>query len=319
MRRAIHGVEVEVAGALPARLLAELLGAFPEGRPGTAPHLTVELQAAAGPPPTGGRPLFFHGVVQAVESGRAVVLSDGASTARVAPDGARIELAVAPASLAEPHTFEHVLALMALVVALRHRGLFHLHAAALVRPDGRAVLVAGGAGSGKSTLALALLEAAPGLRLLGDDTAFLARRAGGLAVLAFPRPLHLSDLTARAFPRLQPLLGDRYGTGNKRRLEPARAFPGREALEAAGPAAVILPRVTGSPRTELERIGAAEALGALIESSAHVAVDEMPGVEEQLALLAAAVDGASCLRIGLGLDLLERPGEVAREIVAEIA
>jgi hypothetical protein len=314
MRRSIHGVQVGVTGELPAALLEDLLAGFPEGDPSAAPRLTIDLRPASGPPPAGGRAMFFHGVVQASEDQGAIVLSDGASFARVAPDGSRVDLRVSPASLADRHTLEHVLALIALVLALRQHGLFHLHSAALVGPDGRAVLVAGNSGSGKSTLAVALLE--HGLGYLGDDSAFLAARPHGVAVLSFPRPFHLSDATARAFPRLVPLLGDRYATGEKRRLDPHRAFPGREGVEAAAPAAVLLPEVCAQARTELEPVPPAVALGALIESSALVAVDAMPAVDAHLALLGAAVSGARCLRVRLGADLLAAPAAIVPAIVA---
>jgi hypothetical protein len=248
----------------------------------------------------------------------ATILTDGASTARVAPDGRRIDLAVAPASLADRHTLEHVLALVALVVALRRFGLFHLHAAVLAEPDGRAILVAGGAGSGKSTLTLALLEASPGLAWLGDDTALLSARPGGLAVLGFPRPFHLSGTTAAAFPRLGSLLGAPCGSGAKRRLEGRLAFPGRQRLEASAPSLVILPEVVARPTSVVEAVPGAEALGALIESAALVVVDGMPAVDAQLALLAATAGGATCLRARLGRDLLERPGEVAGRLLAGV-
>jgi hypothetical protein len=313
MRRSIHGVELAVTGQLPAALLDELLGGFPEGDPGRAPHLVIELRPSAGPPGH-GRPLFHHGPVQAAEIQGVVVLWDGASTARLAPDGSRIELEVNPASFAAPHVFEHVLTLAALVVALRHHGLFHLHAAALADAAGRALLVAGHAGSGKSTLAVALIE--QGLDYLGDDAALLAMRVAGPAVLSFPRPFHVSEVTARAFPRLVRLLGERYASGGKRTLDPRHAFPGRERREAGAPRAILFPEVSGGPRTQIEPLAPAEALGALIESSAHLAVDSMPGVDAHLALLAAAVDGARCFRVRLGHDLLEEPREVTAAVLS---
>lgn len=315
MRRRLHGLTVEVGGPLGAALLDDLLAALPAGDPAAPPDLVVHLAPAAGPPSSEGEPAFFHGVVQARAVAGALVLSDGASTARVAADGARVDLSVAPASLADRHTFEHVLALVALVVALRHRGLFHLHAAALALPDGRAALVAGGAGAGKSTLTLALLE--HGLAYLGDDAAFLAAGPAGVQVLSFPRPFHVAPQTARMIPRLLPLLGDRYAVGDKRRLDPRVAFPGRERATAGPPALVLLPEVSGRPRTEAEEVPSAVALGALIESSALVMVDGLPGADRQLALLAAVAEGARCIKATLGRDLLERPADVASALLAE--
>ena len=313
MRRRLHGVAVEVSGSLPATVLGELLGGFPEGEPGPAPDLLVSLEPAGGEPEPGGRPIFFHGGIRARERDGAILLTDGHSTARVAPGGGRIDLAVAPASLRDGHSFEHVLALIALVLALRQRGLFHVHAAGLVRADGRAVLVAGPGGAGKSTLALALLERG-GLGYLGDDAVFLAARGGGAEVLSFPRDFHVSDRTAAAFPRLAPFLGARYPALGKRRLSPGRAFPGRERAVAGPPAVLLVPEVTSAGPTEVEEVPAAHGLGALIESSALVAVDGMPAAAEHLAVLGRSLAGARCFRVCMGSDLLEDPGTVTARV-----
>jgi hypothetical protein len=307
VRRSVHGVQVAVTGSLPASLLGELLGGFPEGDPGREPDLAVSLDPASAPPDREGRPIFFHGVVRAREIGGAVVLTDGHSSARVAPGGGRIELSVAPASLRDPHTFEHVLALIALVLALRQRGLFHVHAAGLVRADGRAVLVAGPAGSGKSTLALALLEHG-GLGYLGDDAVFLAARPEGMAVLACPRDFHVSDRTVAAFPRLTGLVGERYALVDKRRLDARRAFPGRERASAGAPAVLLLPELAEGAVTSAEAVPVAHGLGALIESSALVAVEGLPAAADHLAVLGRSLHDAACSRVRLGADLLEDPG-----------
>lgn len=319
MRRAIHGLEVAVEGSLPAELLQELLGGFPEGDASRAPDLTVVLEPADGRPADHGTQILYHGVVRGFARGEEVLLTDGYSSARVLPGGRRIEVAASAASLADRHVLVHVLVLMALVLALRHRGLYHLHAAALARADGRAVLVAGGAGSGKSTLALALLDRGP-LSYLGDDACFLYSGAGAPEVLAFPRAFHVAERSAPAFPRLLPFLGVRHSASMpKLPLDPRRAFPGRERARAGAPALVILPQVTGAPATEVEPVPAAVALGALIESSALLLVDGPPGRDENLALLRATVEGARCLSLRLGTDSLAPGAELPRDLAAVLA
>jgi hypothetical protein len=316
VNRSIHGVHVSVTGSLPAGLLAELLDGFPEGERARRPDLVISLEPAADVALGGGRPLFFHGSVRAAEHEGALLVTDGHSSARVAPGGGRIELSVAPTSLRDRHAFEHVLALIAVVLALRHRGLFHLHAAALVRSDGRSVLVVGQGGSGKSTLALTLLEHS-GLRYLGDDTVLLASRGNGVTVVAWPRDFHVADETAAAFPRLAALLGPGDAPAGKRRLDPRRAFPGRERMEAGAPALVLVPVLAGGRQTTFAAVSAAEAMGALIESSALVAIEGLPGAAEQLALQARALRDATCLRVRLGADALEAPGNIAAMLPLE--
>ncbi len=102
-------------------------------------------------------------------------------------------------------------------------------------------------------------------------------------------------------------------------LDPRRAFPGRERARAGAPWLVLLPQVTGAPATEVEPVPAAVALGALIESSALLLVDGLPGREENLALLRAVVEGARCLSLRLGTDLLSPSTELPHPLAAALA
>ena len=206
-----------------------------------------------------------------------------------------------------------MLLLVALVLALRWRGIFHLHAGALAAPDGRGILVAGGAGAGKSTLTLALLEA--GCSYLGDDAVFLSTRGGDLAVLALPRPFHVAPRTAGAFPRVGALLSDLLPAGEKRRLDPRQAWPGRERPGMGAPSLILLPRVSGERTTLVEQLSSAEAMGALIESSTLVVVDGLPGGAEHLEVLRRVADRARAFRVESGLDLLEAPAETVDRLL----
>jgi len=173
--------------------------------------------------------------------------------------------------------------------------------------------VPGGSGAGKSTLALALVAA--GQDYLSDDAVVVAERDGAPAVAGLPRPFHVTPSTADAFPAAAGALRPGSAVRGKRALDPRRAFPGRERASLSRPALILFPRVTGRATSGLEPLPPAEALGALLESSAVLAVDGMPGVAEQLALLRAIVDGAACARAELGLDLLAHPGPVARALL----
>src|SRR5262249_6099401 len=125
-----------------------------------------------------------------------------------------------------------VLFQIALTLILRRARLFHLHAAAVVRPDGAAILIVGGAGAGQTTTTLALLDA--GNDYLGDDALFLRASAdpGRIAhAIAFPRAFHLGPATLSAFPRLLPLAGPAPPRTDKRPVDPRAAFPGRHRAE----------------------------------------------------------------------------------------
>ena len=205
MRLCFHRMVLTVEG--DARLVAaaaELLGALPIDDSARTPDLRVVLRASPSLPRPAGPRRFYHGIVDCHGEGEELTVWDGHSRARIAAAGGLVELDVADQSLRDGHFFAHVLLLIALVLALRWHGLFHLHAGALVAPDGRGILVAGPAGAGKSTLTLALLEA--GCAYLGDDAVFLSARCGDEAVLALPRPFHVAPRTATAFPRIGALL-----------------------------------------------------------------------------------------------------------------
>ncbi len=317
MRRSFHGLLVDVDGGSAAVAGAEeLLGGLPaagsEAHPGPA-DLRIHLRASPPVPRPRGARDFYHGVVEAFLDGGDVLLWEGASLARVRAGGGEIEVDVAPDSLRDGHVFAHVFLLVAVVVALRWRSLFHVHAGALLSPSGGGILVAGGAGAGKSTLTLALLEA--GCDYLGDDAVFV--QGGERArVLALPRAFHVAPRTAGAFPRIGRLLGDALPAGEKRRLDARLAWPGRVRMAMPLPDVILLPSVDAGPITRVEPVSGAEALGALIESSTHVIVEGLPGAADHLAALRQVADGARAYRVRLGLDLLERPVETAGRILA---
>ena len=317
MRLLFHDVRLALEGDARAVAAAmELLGGLPEDLPDGDPDTLLALRLGPPHPRSSGPCLLRHGSVDCHLEDGDLVVTDGASRARVPPGGRLVAVDVAEASLRDGHHFAHVLLLVSLVLALRWRGLFHLHAGALVTPGGCGVLVAGGTGAGKSTLTLALLEA--GCSYLGDDAVFLATAPGAPAVLGLPRSFHVAPRTADAFPRIAPLLGSPLPAGQKRRLDPRAAWPGRERSSMGLPSAILLPSVVGGPTTSVEPLPSAEALGALIESSAYVVVGEFPRGREHLRVLRRIADAAAASRIGLGRDLLERPSEVGRRVLAAI-
>jgi len=314
-RLRFHGLRLSVEGDPRAvALAAELLGGLPVDPAPGAPDLRFTFRPSQPLPRPAGPRRFYHGVLACHADGDDLVLWDGHSIARVAAGGSRIEVDLADASLADGYVFAHVFLLVALVTALRWHGFFHLHAGALAAPDGRSILVAGGAGAGKSTLTLALLEA--GCAYLGDDAVFLSARPGRDAVLALPRPFHVAPRTASAFPRVAALVTDLLPSGEKRRLDPRLAWPGKERATMASPSLLLLPRVSGAPATEIEPLPAAEALGALIESSTHVVVDGLPAGGEHLEVLRGVADGVRAFRVESGLDLLEHPAGTAARLLA---
>lgn len=259
MRLRLHGLVLAVEG--DGRLVEaarELVGGWPVEPGPTAPDMVLRLSPGAPSAGPAGEPLFFHGVVRCHADGQDLLVSDGASVARVVRGDGHIDVLVAEESLADGHRFAHVFLLIAVVLALRWRGLFHLHAGALVTPRGEGVLVAAGAGSGKSTLTVALIE--QGCAYLGDDAVLLRGGPEGASVLAFPRPFHLTPASAAPFPHVSARLGTALPCGPKQRLDARQVWPGRERAEMGSPKLILLPTITGEATTTAEPVPAAEAL-----------------------------------------------------------
>lgn len=277
----------------------------------------AEEPFASDPAAEGFRPSFFHGVVQAYREPAGApptfLLWDRQSRFLVPRGAARIEALLA----AEELVFGSARASLeiALSLALRDLGLFHLHAAALVRPaQGDAVLVVGGAGAGKTTTTITLASA--GYGFLGDDALLVEDGPAGPRLCAFPRPFHLGPATLAAFPRLAALAGPAKAHGDKRDLDPRGAFPGKSRPTAAAPRLVLHPRIEPDQPTTLTPLVKAEALGNLVASSGGLVIDDVPRKTEHLALLARITNGARHFELRMGRDLLADPAILPARVEA---
>ncbi|MDI1447286.1 hypothetical protein [Polyangium sp. 6x1] len=263
----------------------------------------------ADPAAEGFRPSFFHGVVQAYRepegAPQAFLLWDRRSRILVPAGGARIEASLASEELV-PGSARASLEI-ALSLALRFVGLFHLHAAALVhRTHGETVLVVGGAGAGKTTTTITLASA--GYGFLGDDALLLEDDPLGRPRLcALPRPFHVGPAALSAFPRLAPFAGSTKGHGDKRDVDPKLAFPGQARPTCLAPTLVLHPCIEPDQPTQLAPLAKADALGNLIASSGGLVIDDVPGKTEHLALLTRLTNGARHYDLRMGRDLLDDP------------
>lgn len=317
----LHGVLLRFSCAPGVRdLAAELglrrgIGGFEETNRGAIDITSREAgpEASSDPASEGYRPTFFHGIVQAYRepegAPKGVLLWDKRSRVLVPEGQGRIEALVAGEELV-PGSARATLEI-ALSLALRPLGLFHLHAAAVVDPEGFPVLVVGGSGAGKTTATIALVEA--GYAFLGDDALLVEE---GPRLLAFPRPFHVGAATLAAFGRLAPLVGGLSGHADKRDLDPDLAFPGRARASCEAPALVLHPRIERGTTTSLFPLSKAEALGNLVASSGGLVIEGAPHKEAQLALLGRITNGARQLELCMSEDLLADPSLLSRALRA---
>lgn len=315
-RYRLHGVPITVrANHEPLRqAVSNLLRPF-----AAAPEADAALEAAALQVDltTDPAPLLPTASLTAwLEAGPLVCLADesasylvyeGQYAARLAP--ASGITAWIPACLAnDAWIVGHRIIMPLLVEALRHRGLFMLHAAALAHA-GRAALFPAPSGAGKTTLTIALLRA--GFSFLSDDNPLLAAAGHRVAVYAFPDRLNVTSATRALFSELRPHWEAATPDGQhaKRPLDVATIYGAPIAREAA-PGAIIFPEVGDALRTCIEPLSRVEALDLLLEAAGACASPALR--QAQFTLLTNLLRVAPPYRMRTGRDVTTVPGAIHR-------
>jgi len=276
-------------------------------------HAVLTAAPTPNPEQLSALPALYHGRTRCFRDGADVVLWDGASTLRVLADGSRIEAQVHASSLDEAFHFSSVTVSMALMLALRSHGLFHLHAAGLQWARDDAWVIAGESGAGKSTLTLALLGA--GASSLGDDALLLRSAGTQLEVVGLPRMLRMTTATAAAYPELQPLfVACPEGSARQLEIDPREAFPDRSVEATTEAHTLVFPRIGDAGACRVVELDRADALGRLLHSAAWVAVENIPQRGEQLALLTQLANGARAFDVAVSTRILTNPSSVAAEL-----
>jgi hypothetical protein len=298
-----------------ADVLMRLAGAAAEAGQGSAREAVLAEGASEEPAE------FRFGGMRCFRSGSRLVYRDGSSTIVVDPGRSQAEGTVCrPDGEARDEgwrAWRHPVFTFALLELLRHRGLYHLHAAGVER-GGAGILMAGDSGCGKTTLTLLMARA--GWRFLSDDAVLLRLTPEGVEARALPMPYHVDPALAASLPELGAL-GDAapYNAGPKREVFPERLY-GQEYLPGVRPRVLLLPRLhtgAGAPPAEavapgiwLRALSAGQTVAELIRSSALVLLDERAaaGHLESLRRLAT---GCACFRLYHGPAALAAPGRVA--------
>jgi hypothetical protein len=200
-------VRVRAEGEDLARVVDLLLSSY-SAAPASDVDVDVSLaRRSSAPAAPAGPPRFTFPPLGAwpVAGGWRFVDDVAALDVHAAPRGATIDGEVASdAPMEAISRFAGLSLWVALIECLRARGRYPLHAAGLIAPDGRVVLVPGTKGAGKSTLTLALIER--GFSVLSDDTLFVERRAGGIALIGYRKRFHVRPDLLERRPDLAPLV-----------------------------------------------------------------------------------------------------------------
>ena len=196
--------------------------------------------------------------------------------------------------------------LLSLLMLLRPRGLYGLHANGLTSKQG-GVLIIGTSGSGKTTLTLSLVRA--GWRYGSDDATLLREGEGGVEALAFRHGFSCTDETLARFPELEkaPLL---YHAGGKRVLDISAAF-GDKFAPRCRPRLLLFPQVAPRETSRLEPLSQTDALVGLMQGSAGIMTDKAVS-KLQLGVLKKLVEEGSAYRLFSGRDVLEDPESISQ-------
>jgi hypothetical protein len=202
------------------------------------------------------------------------------------------------------------------MTAMRRCGLFELHAAGIVAPDGAGVLVIGPSGSGKSTLATQL--AAAGWQYLSDDSLLLYQDCEHVQARALRRvfALHNETFSVSSIGNLDALAIEIEPFDPlKKRFEPCSVFPNR-FVEACRPASLFFARITREPESSARALSPGETMARLIRMCPWACYDK-PAAQVHLSVLAALARQARGFELLAGNDLFGDADYAGRYLLAQ--
>lgn len=199
----------------------------------------------------------------------------------------------------------------AVCAALRRCGLFELHSAGVVDPNGeKGVLIIGPSGSGKSTLTLQLATA--GWPYLSDDELLLSLVDGEVEARGFRSFFALREANADANSVNNNREGlDLGGPANgalKRCFEPAGVFSSPPTPRVV-PGWLLFTAITGEKETRLAELTQPETMMRLIRACPWATYDR-PIAGSNLGILARLARQTRAFDLMAGNDLLE-PGRAS--------
>jgi len=289
----VHGLGVELRGDGPAIDAFDHVLAYYGLRPseGTDDERAVVLRVLTRPEslpfPADQPPNAVHAGIRAWSApGRIDLRCDGHVACLNLAAGAGT--CVLPATAPPRKDF----VLYALLLLLRRRGLYGLHASAVGR-GGAGCLFVGPCGSGKSTQTYTLVR-----------HGFLRARGEGVEALALRRDLFL-DPTSSTCPEKAcgdaPILSGR----GKRRIPMRELHPDR-MIDRCVPRLLVFPEIVSGARSRLVPLERTDTVARLVAQSAVLALDREV-VPRHVEILGRLVRQTTSYRLLAGRDLKERP------------
>lgn len=305
LRIQVAGTDVDVLEQVHAVLLYK--GARPASRLDRADIvLTIQRGQESWILPPAARRIAAH------EHGIEVFQDDSLYYLRTATGGAVIDPGAQTArctlltAAAAASTF--YLVILTLVILMRKRGLFTLHAAGLVY-DGSGILLVARSGSGKTTAAFNLVR--QGWGFLSDDAVLIQENDASIEALSFRRDFCIRPEAASYFPELSREAWPVSLSDASKWCVDVRGLYGAPSIASAVPRLLLLPQITDLPNSTLEPVVKRDALAHLIEHSALFLTPETETAREHLLLLSRLLTQAPAYRLLSGRDVLEVPKRLA--------
>lgn len=229
----------------------------------------------------------------------------GVAAFRVDADAGQATGLVTPAALEYPHLLANTYALFALLLLLRARGLYHLHAAAVISPRDELWLICGAQRAGKTTLTTALGLA--GWRPISDDSLLISADESGVKLRALKKYFHIGDELLRRWPALAGVT--RHHQYLARTCVGGLEFFGTRALADTSFSRVdhlILPQIVPENTSRLVPLARSEALLKLAEQSLFFQLWRNHTMQQWAALM-RLMQKADSYCLLAGTDLLADP------------
>ena len=313
-RLAERAVEVRCEGADVRRAVTAVLEYFGlRRRPPTdvrpAARLTFSAHAPPPEPSTDVRLVTRHNGVDVRRGADGWLLQERENVVRLDPGAGTATGALHSPPWATRSTL-HLpfvnLVIHSLLLLLRPKGYWPLHAAALAK-EGAGLLIVGASDSGKSTQALGLVRA--GWHYLSDDSVLLRKAGEEIEAVPLRRDFGLDDAAEGTFPEIAPHARPFLTDERKRRVDMAALHPG-QAADRCTPRLLLFPSIADRPQSELVPIGQKDALFRLMRQSVLLALgpDIAAPHLEALGRLSGQAEG---YRLLAGHDLRDRPERLA--------
>ena len=203
-----------------------------------------------------------------------------------------------------------VMVMHGLLMLVRKRGLFPMHAAAVSNGETGFLLPAPG-GQGKTTITLGLIEA--GWRYLSDDSVLLVQQEDEVGM----RPLRRTfAFTENALQRVKEAVSLPQVKHEKWHVDIRKAFPA-QAVERAIPRVLVLPEISDTTQSTLVPISKLEALHQVLEQSALISLPSSLA-QRHMQCISQLLRQCQCYRLEAGQDIYHEP-RLAADFLSSIS